>query len=399
MTTPPLATARTNSETTTRSEAAEHADFTSHIRYAQCWEDADILLAGLDIQPGDTCISIASAGDNSLSMLVHNPARVVAVDLNPAQLAALELRVSAYRTLTHPELLELIGSRPSVRRGQLYARCRSTLSAPAQHFWDQRAGAVANGIGSAGKFERYFRLFAQWILPLVHRKRTVNQLLQHRLPADRMAFYEETWDTPAWRTLFRVFFSETLLGWLGRDPSFFRYVKGSVADHLLGRVKHALAVLDPSSNPYVHWILRGTHGGVLPHALRAENFEAIRNNLDKLEWHCVPLEALTERGIVQSFDRANLSDIFEYMSEENAATLLTHLTDHSNRGARLAYWNMMVPRHGATLLPNTLRALPELSQQLFYADKAFFYRDFVVEEVCKDGDGDASVRAPLDSRA
>ncbi|MBA3888585.1 MAG: DUF3419 family protein, partial [Acidobacteria bacterium] len=55
-----------------RSEAAARADF-SGIRYAQVWEDADILLQGLDVQPGDTCLSIASAGDNALALLTKNP--------------------------------------------------------------------------------------------------------------------------------------------------------------------------------------------------------------------------------------------------------------------------------------------------------------------------------------
>ena len=68
------------------SEAAAHADF-SLIRYAQCWEDADVLLAALDPSPGAVCLSIASAGDNTLALLARSPARVVAVDLNTAQLA------------------------------------------------------------------------------------------------------------------------------------------------------------------------------------------------------------------------------------------------------------------------------------------------------------------------
>ena len=41
-------------------EIAARADF-SIIRYAQCWEDADVLLAALDVQPGEVCLSIASA--------------------------------------------------------------------------------------------------------------------------------------------------------------------------------------------------------------------------------------------------------------------------------------------------------------------------------------------------
>ena len=87
------------------SDLTTTADFSSTLRYAQCWEDADILLEALDIQPGDRCLSIASAGDNTLSMLASHPGRVIAVDLNPAQLAALELRVAAYRTLSHAELI------------------------------------------------------------------------------------------------------------------------------------------------------------------------------------------------------------------------------------------------------------------------------------------------------
>src|ERR1700730_15689598 len=104
-------------------EVASRADF-SAIRYAQCWEDADVLLDALDVGPGRVCLSIASAGDNTLSLLARGPARVIALDLNPSQLACLELRVAAYRTLTHAELLELIGSVPSRRRPELYGRCR-----------------------------------------------------------------------------------------------------------------------------------------------------------------------------------------------------------------------------------------------------------------------------------
>jgi len=313
--------------------------------------------------------------------LTRRPARVVAVDLNPAQLAALELRVGAFRSLSHGELLELIGSRPSTRREELYRRTRSALSTEARRFWDAHPGEIVAGIGTAGKFERYFATFRRWVLPLVHRRQTVLQLLEHRDAVARAAFYGDVWDTPRWRALFRVFFSERLLGWLGRDPSFFRYVNESVADHLLGRVRHALAILDPSENPYVEWILRGTHGEALPHALRAEHFDMIRENLERIEWHQLPLEALAQRGIVDRFDRANLSDIFEYMSEENARNLLSKLAGVANPGARLAYWNMMVPRRGAELVPERLCHLGELSRRLFLADKAFFYRAFLVDEV------------------
>src|SRR5262245_24648008 len=140
------------------SEVAGKADF-SGIRYAQCWEDADILVEGLDVRPGDVCLSIASAGDNSLALLTRSPARVIALDLSPAQLACLELRVAAYRELSHPELLELIGSTPSKGRESLYRRCRPLLSPKARAFWDAHPDEVAGGIGGAGQVARHFPPF------------------------------------------------------------------------------------------------------------------------------------------------------------------------------------------------------------------------------------------------
>lgn len=350
------------------------------LRYAQCWEDADILVDGLGIRPGDTCLSIASAGDNTLSLLTRSPARVIAVDLNPAQIAALELRVAAYRTLGHDELLELVGSRRSARREALYARCRALLSGYARGYWDGRGDAVRAGIGGAGKFERYFALFRRFVLPLVHRKPSVRALLQHRDERGRTRFYEERWNTPAWRMLFRVFFSETVLGRLGRDPSFFTYAERSVADHLLERVRHALTELDPAENPYLRWITMGDHDGALPHALRAENFDAIRDGLDRLEWHCRPMEAVLQSTKVERVDRINFSNIFEYMSSEAHRSLLASLLPRLPRGARMAYWNMIVPRSGAALMPAVIARRAE-SDALFRRDKAFFYSAFHVDEV------------------
>ena len=363
-----------------KSEAASRASF-DRIRYAQCWEDADVLVAGLQPRPGDVCVSIASAGDNSLALLAFAPARVVALDLSEAQLACVALRVAAYRELEHAELLELLGSRPSRRRAALYARCRPLLDAGARAFWDAHPGEIEAGIGSAGKFERYFRLFREWALALVHRRRTVERLLEPRARAAREAFYEEVWNNRRWRAMFAVFFSRAFMGLLGRDPSFFRYVEGSVADRILARTRHALVELDPSQNPYLHWILTGTHGEALPFALRAGNFDPIRAHLDRFEWRAGAMESFLEEIGPRSVDRYNLSDIFEYMSEENYRAILERLAASGRPGARLAYWNMLAPRRRPESLAARLAPRRDLSGPLFAADKAFFYSDFVVEEV------------------
>ena len=362
------------------SEVAARADF-SQIRYAQVWEDADILVEALNVAQGGACLSISSAGDNALALLAAGAERVVALDLNPAQLACLALRVAAYRELTHAEFLELMGSRPSTRRRELYQRCRPLLDKPDQAFWDAQGAEIETGIGGAGKFERYFALFRNRIMPLVHSRRTIARLLQGGDADAREQFYAQHWNTWRWRLLFKIFFSRFVMGRMGRDPSFFRYVEGSVAEHILRHTRYALTELDPADNPYLHWILTGTHGAALPYALREEHFEIIRNGIERIEWHLMSIEDYLERNPETRFDAFNLSDIFEYMSAENYEALLRHLVAAANPGARLAYWNMLAPRRRPESMAAELLPLDDLAKSLYAKDKAFFYMDFIVEEV------------------
>jgi len=363
-----------------KSEIVKKVDF-SFIRYAQCWEDADVLNEALSIQPGDTCLSISSAGDNTLSLLASSPARVIALDLNPVQLMCLELRAAAYRELEYEELLGLMGSRVNNERLALYQRCRPLLTENTRFFWDNNQLAIQNGIGSAGKFERYFSLFRERILPLVHSKKRITQLLEQKDLLQRKSFYNNVWNNFRWRIIFRLFFSRFVMGRMGRDPSFFNYVEGSVADKILARTYHAMTELAPSENPYLHWILTGTHGDTLPFSLRKENFELIRDNLDKLEWHQLSIESFLAQAENVKIDKFNLSDIFEYVSEDNYVEMLKLLLKYSSSGSRLAYWNMLAPRSRPGSMAGQIQSLSELSERLHLKDKAFFYSRFVVEEV------------------
>ncbi len=365
----------------TATEISARADF-SQIRYAQCWEDADVLLDGLDIRPGDRCLVIASAGDNALAMLTRNPETVVALDLNPAQLFCLELRATAYARLNHGELLELMGSRPGRRRA-LYARCREALGPEAAEFWDRRLDLVeAHGVAGVGRFERYFRLFRRYVLPLCHGRRRVAELFQPRSVGERADFYERRWRNRRWRLMAGLFFSRPVMGRLGRDPAFFNYVEGGMAGHLENKIRQALVDMDPGENPYLHWILTGTHGRALPLALRPQWFETIRRNLPRLSWRLASTEDFAWEATASGarFQRLGLSDIFEYMSEDNYLAALDSLAGLVPPGGRLLYWNMMVPRSAPPAFHGRLRPLTALAAELDRRDQAFFYRRVVVEE-------------------
>ena len=353
------------------------------IRYAQLWEDADALLVGLGATSGATLVSICSAGDNALAMLTLDPERIVVVDLSPAQISCLKIRMTMYRRLAHAEFLELMGSRPSARRGELLGRVAQTLTPEDQTFWAARKpDIIAHGLGGVGKFERYFRIMRLYLLPLAQSRATIDAVFQPRERPERAAFIADRWNNWRWRLLLRFFFSNLVMGRLGRDPAFFDHVEGSLAAHVARRIDHAAIDLDPSQNPYLHWILTGSHGEALPLAWRPEHFETIGARLDRLDIRPGSLERFVATG--ERADGFNLSDIFEYMDAETFAAVYGSLISAAKPGARLVYWNMMVPRRAPDAFAHSVERLTAIEERGKAVDKAFFYSDFVVEQVIEE---------------
>jgi len=363
----------------TEQSASQAADLI--IRYAQCWEDTDVLLAGLNVQPGDVCLSIGSGGENSLSLLSCDAAKVIAVDLSPAQIACLELKAAGYRGLAHGELLELMGAVPSTQRAALYARLRELLSPATRGFWDARPADIAAGIGSAGNFERYFALFRRYILPLIHNRGEIDALFQPRPPDARRRFYATVWDNRRWRLLFRLFFSRAVMARLGRDPSYFQYVEGGVAGRILKQVRHALAELDASDNPYLQWVAYGRFVTALPHALRAENFASIRDRIDRLEWRQAPVQQVLAEAAAGSIDRFNMSDVFEYFAPDESDAVFDAIARAGRTGGRVAHWNMLASRRRPDRLGARLQLIEPLGRQLHDQARACFYSAFYVAEL------------------
>jgi S-adenosylmethionine-diacylglycerol 3-amino-3-carboxypropyl transferase len=361
------------------SEIAGKAAF-DHIRYAQLWEDADVLTAALGDCQGGTLVSICAAGDNALAMLTLDPAKVVVVDLSPAQIACLQLRIGAFSNLAHSEFLELMGARPSAQRGVLLDKALRGLDDETCAFWQAlRPDVIAHGAGGVGKFERYFRIFRTQLLPWVHSQQTLDDIFVSRPKPDRKTFLATRFNTWRWRLLLSLFFSRFVMGRMGRDKAFFDHVEGSPAQHVARRIKHAAVDCDPSKNPYLQWILKGTHGDALPMTWRSEHFETIKARLDRLDIRPGSLEAFVSTG--EKADGFNLSDIFEYMSPDVFAQVYDSILKAASPNARLVYWNMMAPRRVPAQFADQVTTMTAIEDTLKAQDKAFFYSDFVVEQV------------------
>lgn len=351
------------------------------IRYANVWEDAGVLREALRPAPGRRMLSIASAGDNSFALLAGG-AEVVAADLSPVQIALVDLKRAAIRRLNAADCAAFLGFRRSeTDRRQVYEQLERDLGTRSRDFWRERLDDVADGLAHHGKFEGYFALFREKVLPLIHRRKTVLDLLEPRDRAGREAFYETTWDNLRWRLVFRLFFSRFVMGRLGRDPEFFRYVEGSVAERILGRTRYALTVLPTHENPYLEYILTGNFGRALPLYLRPEIYPEVQRNLDRLVLFEGPIDEAAKAHRSEGFDGFNLSDIFEYLDEPTSIEVYGRLLETARLGARFAYWNMLVPRRLSASFPGRVRYLEAESNELFAQDLAWFYSAFILEEV------------------
>jgi S-adenosylmethionine:diacylglycerol 3-amino-3-carboxypropyl transferase len=348
------------------------------IRYGNVWEDADVLCEALaPVAGGGRLCSIGSAGDNALALLTLDPAEVVAVDLSAAQLACLELRIAAFRRLDHAARLAFLGVTPSDARGSTWRTLRDDLSPAARAFWDARPEALSRGAIHAGKFERYFRIFRRFVLPLVHREGTIRALCRPKSIEEQRRFYAARWDTWRWRALFELFFSRAVMGRLGRDPEFFAAVEGPVGERILARTRYALTELPVATNPYVIFIMTGTYASdALPRYLRPEHEGAIRDRLARLR---------VQHGPVQSaggaFDGFNLSDVFEYMPAREHETCYAEIVAQARPHARLVYWNMLVPRGRPASLAARVTPLEDEARTLHARDRAWFYQRLHVDEV------------------
>lgn len=344
------------------------------IRYANCWEDADVLLKGLNPEENKRFLSIASAGDNSFSLLVSNPELVVAVDVNQNQLFLLELKREAIRHLEYEEVLQFLGFKVYEDRIKIYDKIRPYLPEQTKTYWDQHKEQLSKGIIHEGKFERYFQLFANKILPWIHTKKHVADLLSEKSGEEQEKYYDKIWDNWRWRFMFKLFFSKTIMGKYGRDPEFLKQVDVHVGRTIYNKAATHLKSKGAQQNFILNYNLTGDFGSLLPHYLEPENYLLVKQNLDKLH----VFQGYAEDTIIQygKFDYMNLSNIFEYMTPELFTNTARGLLNGLNPGGKLAYWNLMVTRSVAGQFPDEMKNEEALSKELSALDKGFFYQQF-----------------------
>lgn len=363
--------------------AVDEPRLAGEVLYAQCWEDPEVGRAALAIRPGDTVLCITSGGCKALAYLLDDPARVIAVDANPAQAHLLALKSAALAALDHEALLAFVGARGARANHSLYAQVRPALGAVARAFWDARQPLLAAGLLDAGRFEGYVRLIRTWLRRLVGR----SAMERVRLSSDaaaRARWCERHWQRGAVRWLTEGLLSRRTMSALF-TPSFFTWVDPDLrfGRHFRGKVERALVDPHIHSGSFLSWIWLGRYpeGGALPAWLRSEHQATLRERLHRVQavtgdlGHA--LDALAP-GSVAAFD---FSNVFEWMPPEAHADLLRRALRVAAPGARMVGCNLLVPRGVPEAFAPWIEHDAEASRRLSARDQAFLYERTVVARV------------------
>jgi S-adenosylmethionine-diacylglycerol 3-amino-3-carboxypropyl transferase len=351
----------------------------SLIRYSQVWEDNLVLCTGLDIQENDNVLSIASAGCNALSLLLAGAKQVVAVDLNPAQIALVHLKKQAITHCTHEEYRTLMGVDQAEDPIHRYRSIREHLDLTTKEFWDANEELLKVGIIHVGKLDRYFKVFQQQFIQKMVPKEELEKYLHSACLEEQSLFFERYFSHPKFIEAFKHYTSTEMVASSGRDPAQFAFVtQKDTGTYFYDRFRFVCTQIPARTNFYLHYLLSGSYKFIAPPQYRSTEFTLLKNRIHRLE--------IRHEGIVDTinhfpngyFSKANLSDLFEYLSPKDTQSLIQTLIEGMSTKSRLAYWNLLVDRSASSTLPIT--EYKEKATALHKKDRCFFYSRFIIEE-------------------
>jgi len=109
--------------------------------YPQIWEDPVVDMAAMEIRSNHHIVTIASGGCNVLSYLMASPARITAVDLNPAHVALTRLKLAGLTSLPGwEEFYRFFGEADDRQNTSDYRRyLRPAIDGDTRKYWEGRS--------------------------------------------------------------------------------------------------------------------------------------------------------------------------------------------------------------------------------------------------------------------
>jgi len=354
--------------------------------YTANWEDPESDRLALRFRPGETILTITSGGCNTLGFLLHDPAVIHAVDINPTQAYHLELKMAAMKKLEYGEFVSFLGLLPSAGRPATYAALRPGLNPDAAAFWDARRPLIEKGLQLRGGYDKFVKLVGRYVR-LGHGRKRVDGLLATNSLEEQRAFYDRYWDNVRTRLVFVLFYNKRVLARMGLQADYFRFDDGthSFAESFLRKFRKVCHDVPLRGNYFVHIYLQGRYRSLdeVPDYLREENYGTIRGRLDRVRVATADAKKWLAGQPDASIDAFAMSNICELMDLADTRRTFQEVLRTARPGARLSFRNLIIPRDVPDDLRDKIRKDEELSRRMKDADRSFVYSKVAAYEVLK----------------
>jgi S-adenosylmethionine-diacylglycerol 3-amino-3-carboxypropyl transferase len=302
--------------------------------YNQIWEDPDVDLAALELKPNHRVLTIASGGCNVLNYLAADPAKIVAVDLNPNHVALTKLKLSALQNLpTYEEFFRFFGQANDRANRTAYDDLLSKrLDKVTRQYWEKHVPLRGRRINMFARNLYRYGLLGRFIGVLhavakLHGKK-LEPILAARTPAEQRRLFERhiapLFDYKSIRILSK---SPVSLYALGIPPAQYDELvaAGDPIAVLRERVER-LACDFPIHENYFAWQAFGRgydieHRAAVPAYLQRETYDMIRTRTDKVEVHHASLTDFLGAQPAHSMHRYVLLDAQDWMNSDQITAL------------------------------------------------------------------------------
>ncbi|KAB2685297.1 MULTISPECIES: DUF3419 family protein [Brucella/Ochrobactrum group] len=344
--------------------------------YPQIWEDPEVDMAALAIEPGHRIVTIASGGCNALSYLTADPARIEAVDLNQAHVAFNRLKLAALKHLPdYQAFYRFYGKADDKTNLAAYKRfIRPHLDSESRAYWEKRKW---NGRQRISIFWRdlYRHGLLGVFIGMGHRVARLygidpRDILKARTMEEQRSFFDAALAPLFEKRMVRwaTARKSSLFG-LGIPPQQYDALatagNGDMALVLCSRLEK-LACGFPLADNYFAWQAfgRGYGGdeetGPLPPYLSRGNFETVRARADRLTVQNASYTDFLAAKPAASVDRYILLDAQDWMSDGQLNALWSEITRTAAPNARVIFRTAAEP----SLLPG--RVAPEILDRWTY---------------------------------
>ena len=342
----------------------------SGLVYPQIWEDPEVDMAALELGPGKRVVTIASGGCNVMSYLTASPERIYAVDLNPAHVALLKLKLAAIRHLPDYEaFFHFFGHADEKANTIAYDRyIRDHLDPVTLAYWETKRFGTGRRINLFARNVYRFGLLGRFIGTVHVLARAYGKNPRRMLTAksleDQRRLFEETlapvFETKLVRWLCRM--PVSLYG-LGIPPAQYAYLSAQAGGNVAGLLRQRLERLAcdfPMEDNYFAWQAFGRGYDrqdrvAVPRYLSPRYYETVKANADRVEVEHASFTKRLEREAEASLDGYVLLDAQDWMSAEQSTELWRGITRTAKPGARVIFRTAGDDSHLEGTLPAEIR--------------------------------------------